>query len=337
MTKKKKIVLIVIAIFLAILIYVALSLKVFNHFPSKIDLKHRSGEFGATFSKKYCEELGLNWQETYLAILDDLKVRNLRLPAYWDEIEKEEGVYDFEDFDYMVDQATIRNSKIIVNLGRRQPRWPECHSPAWINKKSNEAAQLSLLKLIKETVLRYKDNSNVVNWQVENEAFLGTFGVCPPLDKNFLQQEVDLVKSLDSRPIIITASGEMSSWANEVELGDVFGTTMYRVVYNSWAGFIKYPFPAMFYHFKAHLAGVDPAESLIIELQTEPWVPQGKMIYLTREQIDKSMSVEQFKANLQYALNAQFGHVYVWGVEWWYWENLYGDSEYWNIGKTLFN
>jgi hypothetical protein len=337
MTKKKKIILIIATIFVALLVYAYLSLKVFNHFPSDINLKHRSGQFGATFSKKYCEELGLNWQETYLAILDDLKVRYLRLPAYWDEIEKDEGVYDFEDFDYMVDQASLRDAKLIINLGRRQPRWPECHSPAWINKKSTEEAQLSLLKLVKETVLRYKDNSHVTNWQVENEAFLGTFGVCPPLDKTFLTQEIDLVHSLDSRPVIITGSGEMSSWRNEISAGDIFGTTMYRVVYNSWAGYIRYFWPASFYNIKAYLAGTNPAKSLIIELQTEPWVPQGKMVYLTTDQINKSMSVDQFKANLQYAINAQFGQIYVWGVEWWYWENLYGNSEYWNIGKTLFN
>lgn len=335
--KKRKIGFILIVCLVALLIYIFLALKVFNNYPVKIDLKHRAGEFGVTFSKKYCEELGLNWQEAYVAILDDLKVRYLRLPAYWDEIEKEKGVYDFKDFDYMVDLASLREAKLIINLGRRQPRWPECHSPSWVNKESTEEARTSLLKVMKETVLRYKDNPNVINWQVENEAYLGTFGVCPAFDPIFLQQEVDLVRSLDSRPILITGSGEMSLWHNEKAMGDVFGTTMYRIVYNSWAGYVKYFFPQGFYHFKAQLAGIDPAETLIIELQTEPWVAQGKMIYLTEEQKNKTMSVPQFKANLQYAINEDFKQIYVWGVEWWYWEKLYGNSQYWEIGKTLFN
>ncbi len=335
--KKNRLWLITLAVFIALLIYFVLALKVFNNYPAKIDLKHRPGEFGVTFSKKYCEELALNWKETYLAILDDLKVRYLRLPAYWDEVEKEEGVYDFSDFDYMVNEASARDAKIIITLGRRQPRWPECHSPAWVNKKSTEAAQLSLLETIKITVLRYKDNPNVVNWQVENEAFLGTFGVCPEFDQNFLQQEVDLVRSLDSRPVIITGSGEMSMWRKEKAMGDVFGTTMYRVVYNSWAGYVKYFFPQGFYSLKAKLAGIDPAEALIIELQTEPWVAQGKMIYLTEKQKNITMSVAQFKANIQYAINEKFKQVYVWGVEWWYWEKLYGNPQYWEIGKTLFD
>ncbi len=337
MFNRKKMFLIIFAVIIALLIYIGLSLKVLNHFPSKIDLKNSSAEFGATFSKKFCEELGLNWKETYIAILDDLKVRNLRLPAYWDEIEKEEGVFDFKDFDYLVNEASKRQSNLIITLGRRQPRWPECHSPAWNNKNSQAKTQAAILKMIKVVVLRYKNYPSVVNWQVENEAFLGTFGVCPPLDRDFLQQEIDLVRSLDDRQIIITGSGEMSSWKNEVAAGDVFGTTMYRVVYNSWLGYVRYSFPVYFYQLKAKLAGADKKTTMIIELQTEPWVPEGKMIYLSEQQINRSMSVPQLKANLQYAINVDFNQIYVWGVEWWYWQKLYGNPEYWQVGKTIFN
>ena len=337
MSKRKKIILIIVSLLIALGIYIILAIKVLNHFPSKITLEHRPGEFGATFSKKFCEDLGLNWKETYIAILDDLKVRYLRLPAYWDEIEPGENSYDFADFDYMVDQASARDAKLIITVGRRQPRWPECHSPAWINNEDITIAQANLLSAIKTTVLRYKDNSHVVNWQVENEAFLGTFGVCPEFDKNFLDQEVALVRSLDSRPIIITGSGEMSSWKQEAATGDVFGTTMYRVVYNSWFGYVRYFFPSDFYRFKAWLAGIDTSKALIIELQTEPWVPQGNMTYLTTAQINRSMSVEQLKANLQYAINVNFKQTYVWGVEWWYWQKLYGNPQYWSIGKIIFN
>lgn len=338
MIKKTKIIIWIISLIVAaILIYVGLAIKVFNNYPAKIDLTHRSGEFGATFSKKFCDELKLDWKETYQAILDDLKIRYLRLPAYWDEIEETEDVYDFSDLDYMVNEASARDAKIIITVGRRQPRWPECHSPAWVNKKTEAESNEKLLKLIKEIILRYKDNKNITNWQVENEAFLSTFGVCPPLDKNLLQQEINLVKSLDSRPIIITGSGELSFWKNEAAAGDVFGTTMYRIVYNDIIGYIKYFFPSDYYRLKAKLAGIDPDQSLIIELQTEPWVDRGNMAYLTKSQINKSMSVNQFRANLQYAINVNFKQVYVWGVEWWYWQKLYGNPEYWEIGRTLFD
>ena len=337
MVKRKKIILIIAAVFTVILLYIVLSFKVLNHFPNKIDLKHRSGEFGATFSKKFCDELGLNWKDAYLSMLDDLKVRYIRLPAYWDEIEKTEGVYDFEDMDYMINEAGLRQASLIITLGRRQPRWPECHTPAWNNKNTPAQSEANILRMIKDVVLRYKDSSSVKEWQVENEAFLGTFGVCPPLDENFLNQEISLVKSLDSRLVIITGSGEMSSWKKEAAAGDIFGTTMYRVVYNNWFGYVRYFFPSYFYNLKAKMAGISSDELMIIELQTEPWVPQGKMIYLSERQINKSMSIDQLKANLQYAINVNPKQIYVWGVEWWYWQKLYGNPEYFEIGKLLFN
>lgn len=335
--KNKKKIIILLAAAIVIFIYAVLSIKVLNHFPNQIDLKHRSGEFGATFSKKFCDELGLDWKNTYIAVLDELKVRNLRLPVYWDEVEKTENVYDFSDLDYMINEASSRQTKMIITLGRRQPRWPECHSPAWNNKKTPIETNISILSMIKAVVVRYQNNPNIIAWQVENEAFLSSFGVCPSLDQNLLQQEVNLVKSLDNRPIIITGSGEMSSWKKEAAIGDIFGTTMYRVVYNSTLGYIRYSFPTYFYQLKARLAGIEANKAIIIELQTEPWVPRGNMIYLAENEINKSMSVEQFKANLQYAIDVNFKQIYVWGVEWWYWQKLYGNSEYFEIGKTLFN
>jgi hypothetical protein len=320
-----------------LIILFLLSVKVFNNYPTDINLKHESGEFGATFSKKFCEELGLNWQEVYAAVLDDLKIRDLRLPAYWDEIEHVEGVYDFSDLDYMVKEAGSREARIIITLGRRQPRWPECHSPAWNNKKTPEESEASILRIIEATVNRYKDNNHIVYWQIENEAFLDTFGVCPPLNRSFLESEIALVRSLDDRKIMITASGELSSWKNEGQLGDIFGTTMYRVVYDKMFGFVRYPIPASFYRLKANLANIDYDRAVIIELQTEPWVAKGKMNYLTQAEVDRSMSIEQFKANLQYAINVDFKQTYVWGVEWWYFQKLYGNPEYWNIAKILFD
>ncbi|PIW91498.1 MAG: hypothetical protein COZ90_00545, partial [Candidatus Nealsonbacteria bacterium CG_4_8_14_3_um_filter_37_36] len=43
--------------------------------------------WGVNFSQKHTENLGLNWRETYLALLDDLGVRNIKLITHWDLIE----------------------------------------------------------------------------------------------------------------------------------------------------------------------------------------------------------------------------------------------------------
>ncbi|MFA5155745.1 MAG: hypothetical protein WC453_04980 [Patescibacteria group bacterium] len=325
--------------YLALVAAVALAiylLKFSAPYPFQRDLRHQPDFFGVTFSTKFCDELGLDWRETYAAVLDELSAKYIRIPVYWDEIEPTEGNYDFSKYDYLINEGERRGAKFIISLGRRVPRWPECHSPAWINLKDQPAIQEDALAMIKAVVERYRDRASVEYWQVENEPFLGTFGVCPPLDQNFLQREFDLVKSLDQRPTIITGSGEMSSWKREAKIGDIFGSTLYRVVYNSWFGYVRFPLPMIYYKLKARLAGLAPERTMIMELQTEPWVPQGKMIYLTADQINKSMSIEQFKANLQYAINLDFRRAYAWGVEWWYWQKKYGNPEYWRIAAGLF-
>ena len=324
------------AVIVLILILAYYFLKIANYYPLSINLKHRPDFFGATFSTKFCDELGLDWKETYQAVLDQLQVRYIRIPVYWDEIEKEEGVYDFSKYDYLIAEGEKRGAHFIVSIGRRVPRWPECHSPAWLNRKTEIEARVATLETIKTIVNRYRDRASVEYWQVENEPFLSTFGVCPPLDASFLKQEFDLTRSLDKRPVIISGSGELSLWRREAKIGDIFGSTLYRVIYSPWFGYIKYPFPPVMYRLKAKLAGLTPDRVMTLELQAEPWVPEGKMIYLSKDEIDKSMSVKQFKANLQYAINLNFDRAYVWGVEWWYWQKKYGNPQYWEIANSLF-
>ena len=85
-----------------------------------------------------------------------------------------------------------------------------------------------------EVVERYKDSKAIAYWQVENEP-LFKFGLCPSWyyqNDDFLKKEVALVKSLDpSRKIIISDSGEQSTWFSAAKVGDIVGITMYRDVW----------------------------------------------------------------------------------------------------------
>lgn len=331
----KKIIIIKLVIFFIVLLFF-IFFKWLNYFPKNIDLNHNKDYFGITFSTKYCEELSLDYKEVYEEILTDLKVKNIRIPIYWDQIEKNENIFDYEIYDYLINEGEKYNVKFIISIGRRVPRWPECHSPHWLLTKSDEEVGLKTLKMIEDVVLRYKDRDSVEYWQIENEAFLSTFGVCPSLNEELLKDEFNLVEKLDDRKKIITSSGELKFWNNEAKIGDIFGTTVYRIVHNSWLGFVKYPFPEYFYKLKAKLAGINLDNMMVMELQTEPWVVNGSISQLSEEEINKSLSIDQFKANLQYSINMDLNRVYTWGVEWWYFEKKFGNPEYWEIARDLF-
>jgi len=324
---------ILVLICLVSIIYV---LKFANHYPVERDLSSQADSFGITFSTKFADELDLDWKETYDAIINELGVKYIRIPVYWDEIEATEDVYDFTKYDYIISEGSKHNIKFVISVGRRIPRWPECHSPSWLNQKREIAAKVLMLKTIRTIVERYRDEDSVEYWQVENEPFFDNFGVCPPLDQDFLKQEFNWVRSLDSRPVIITGSGEMSLWQREIKIGDIFGVSLYRVVYNSWFGYIRYPFSKSMYKLKAKLTGLPADKIMIMELQAEPWVPQGKMIHLSTDEINKTMSLRQFQANLQYAIDLNFSRTYTWGAEWWYWQKKYGNPGYWRIAEEIF-
>ena len=290
---------------------------------------------GVTFSPMYAKYLGLDFQKTYLSILDDLKVRHLRIPSYWSKIEKNQGKYDFSEVDFMVSEAEKRGAKIILVVGIKQPRWPECHIPDWAKELSVEKRQEKALEYIETTVKRYLDSTSIIAWQVENEPFVSWFGEsCDALDANFLQKEVEMVKKLDpDRPIIITDSGEWSLWVTASKYADTLGISVYRKAHNSKLGLVTYPLPSWYYTLKSKLIS---KKTIISELQAEPWSEKGIAETAIEDQI-KLFSPQDFKANQEYASKIGFGEVYFWGVEWWYYMAANGHPEYLRVAKTVFD
>ena len=295
--------------------------------------------WGVNFSQKHSQLLGLDWKENYLALLDDLGIKNLKIASYWDLIEEKEGEYSFEDLDWQIRTAEEKRAEILLVVGMKTPRWPECHIPDWARNLSEEKQQERILKLLNETVLRYQNSSSIWAWQVENEPFF-PFGTCPWQDKEFLRKEIALVKSLDvkKRPIIITDSGEWSFWIQSARLGDIIGTTMYKKVwFHQLKTYINYPFPPAFYFRRAQIIKkLFNKEVIVVELQAEPW--GQKLLYDSPlEEQKKSMNLEQFRKNINFAKKTGFDTFYLWGGEWWYWmKEKQNQPQIWEEAKKLF-
>ena len=58
--------------------------------------------WGANFSLKQATFLDLDPKEVYLAMLDDLRIRNLKISVHWDLMQPESNIYDFTDCNYTV-------------------------------------------------------------------------------------------------------------------------------------------------------------------------------------------------------------------------------------------
>ena len=121
-TKKFKILTSVLAIFLFFFVFS------FRKLPLEI-------RYGISFSKFHSDELKLDWKETYLAALDDLGVKKIRLSAHWPNTEPIDDKFNFSELDFQIAEAEKRGIEVIMAVGRRLPGWPECHVPDWVQKK----------------------------------------------------------------------------------------------------------------------------------------------------------------------------------------------------------
>ncbi|MFZ3032147.1 MAG: cellulase family glycosylhydrolase [Candidatus Moraniibacteriota bacterium] len=321
-----------------VLVLILLVLLLFGYFNLPGATPREDVSLGMTFSARYAEGLGLDARETYLALLDDMGVKKMRLPVYWDLVEKEKDVYDFSEVDWQIAEAGRRDADVILTVGLKVPRWPECHIPQWATE-SDAIRKQGILSFIEKTVERYKENQTVVKWQVENEPFL-PFGICPEFDVAFLEQEVALVKRLDTtRPVLLTDSGELSLWYGAAKRGDEFGTTLYRDIYSKKVGgYFTYPIGPNFFRFKAWIVRTFAQQNnlSVIELQAEPWA-SGWVASVPLEEQFLTMNEVKLRENVDYARRVGFHDIYLWGGEWWYWMKVkQGYPAIWETGKELF-
>ena len=301
--------------------------------------------YGTTFSHKYATELGLDWKETYIAILDDLGVKNLRLVAYWEDSEPNRDEYDFSIIKWQLDEAKKRDIPVILITGRKQVRYPECFEPTWWEEIKEEAARDSeVYEFVKQTVIELKDYENIAMWQVENEPFF-PFGDCAgDIKWSVLQNEISIVRELDDRPVLVQDSGEGGVWLPTYLSGDYLGVSMYRRIwYDFWGVFLgrsiyfQYPLAHWTYKIKADLVGVPYQKVIVTELQAEPWGP-GPNVALSKEEADKTMSRELFIDTLNYAQKSGFSDLYFWGSEWWYFQKqIHNEPFYWDTIKATLN
>jgi hypothetical protein len=296
--------------------------------------------YGMSFNTFYAEELGLDWQETYDAIIHELNVKHVRLAAHWPMIEPINDVYNFSELDYQLAEAEKNGVEVILAVGRRLPRWPECHVPRWVQSLPQAEQDAAQLQMVEQVVERYKDSPAVVTWQVENEPFLEVFAYehCGEHDVALLEEEIALVKSLDtSRPVLVTDSGNLGTWRGAYSRGDMFGTSVYVHFWNPELGQFRTVLPPWAYRVKDNLMNIVYGEkpTVLIELSAEPWLLEPIVDVPLDVQFTR-MNLEKFEDILEYAAQTHFEEQYLWGAERWYWLKLQDQPEMWNRGQKLF-
>lgn len=298
-------------------------------------------QLGVSFIPDYAQSLGLDPQTTMDA-LTSIGVKQFRLVSYWSDIEQTKGTYDFSQLDWQFKKAEAAHAKVMLGLGLRQPRWPECHIPDWAAAEPESQWQPQLESFISAVIQRYHNSPALEQYQLENEFFLKGFGTCTNFDRNRLVSEYKLVKRLDPHhPVVVGRSNNALGFPVGQPQPDEFSISVYKRV---WDGnfshrYLEYPQPAWFY---AYIAGVQKIfnhkDMMISELQAEAWPPNGQTITQTSlDEQNKSFSPQRFRDRIQYGKATGMRQIDLWGAEYWYYRlTVLHDPSIWNVAKQAF-
>ena len=292
--------------------------------------------FGITFSHTHLNYLKIPIDDA-LDFALEMGFSHLRLGSYWHAIEKSKGLYNFSVLEDLLNRCEKTKQKVIMNVGVKSPRWPEFYWPGYLKEKgfNNSEAKKRTLLFMEKLVKTLKNFSCITHWQVENEPLdpSGQENLVVPID--FLKEEVELVRKLDNRPIILTL------WANDLEsrqlfpkvssISDVIGLDLYyKQFMKSDKGRSFYEGPRTDDDYLREIVKTSPKEVIITELQAEPWEKDMKG-YLSKN--PGSISPKLLEGNLKKASSLGVKEILLWGFEYWYYQKSQGDNRYLKVIK----
>jgi hypothetical protein len=319
---------------------------------------------GTTFSRVQCAYLDMDPRKTYLDILD-MGFDLIRLGAYWSHIEKQEGVFDFSELDWQIEEAGKKKMPVVVTVGMKAPRWPEYFIPDWVLQKvhirygrdvsKNAYLRERTLGFIKAVVTRYKDNPAVKFWQVENEPLMHIGPEKCYIGRAFLEEEVRLVRDIDGgrRPVILTTATYPNRFLRVISnlftkhdyireclaICDIMAINVYSMVGHRSFGLDLYFIvnPGEFdLYFSKLVAMIKESGKIpwVTELQAEPWEP-GHLVYTGREEPrtgKRDETVRNFRALKEMGVDT----VLLWGSEYWlYRRDRFGDTRWVKTAREI--
>ena len=280
-------------------------------------------KFGITFSHPHLEYLKIPID---LAIDEAIqgKFSHIRLGVYWNRLQKSQDEYDFKELRIILQKFSKAKQKIIMTVGVKAPRWPEYYWPDFVEHKNLQHPQSKelILNFVSKTIQELKDFSCISHWQVENEPFDPSGPDNLAISEDLLSQEIQIIKKLDQRPIIITL------WGNDVlkrgffnkaaVLADIVGLDLY---YKQFVGQIFgqniYKGPSQSDRALQKLIQNSPKPVWITELQAEPWEKDERGYFSDNPQ---SISETQLKKNVERTSQLEVKEILMWGFEYWLWK-----------------
>lgn len=298
--------------------------------------------------------------ETLGEILSRTGANHVRLSVEWSEVERAPGEYDFTLLDALLRESKAHGTSVLLTVGIKAQRHPEYYVPAWLiemvdlegtrvltDRPEIRAPALAMVR----AVAQHAAGSPVIEaWGAENEPYVdssrGEFWSEWTIGRDFVQEVVAILRETDplQRPIMVNdaqTNATHQNWPTALEDGDILGTSMYpfRNVEFFGVHFVVNVFKlgplGANYASQARTATAQGKELWVTELQAEPW-SDGDMRLISPENPSPNLSPEKLLRNVEYGRRSGAARLYLWGAEWWLFQELeYGNSSWLDTARSM--
>lgn len=289
------------------------------------------------------------------SVLDQLfaetGLKAVRLSLQWDEIEPREGEFDFSVPDALIASAGRNNATVMLSVGMKAQRHPEYYIPEWATQGLTlaDGAVISDEPLLRQRALvmiatavgHYADSPVIDSWGAENEAYIASHRSDRwSLGRDYVAEVVRAIHENDprGRPVSINHAQHFvmdQRWRDALADSDILSQSMYpsrngRVLGVKVIANIMEIGPLMpNYAYQARLARGMGKQFWVTELQGEPWTEVDSRL-ITPESPSDNLSPAGLKANVRYARRTGAKRIYLWGAEWWLYQQALDDMSWLN-------
>jgi hypothetical protein len=287
--------------------------------------------------------------EVLRELIERTGIRLVRLSVQWDEVEPEEGRFDFSVIEAQLDAVRAAGATANVSIGMKAQRHPEFYIPAWALEgvELREWMDLSSVPVLRERALRMvatvaahlAGRPEIDSWTAENEGYIASHRAHHyHLGRAYVAEVAETIRRADpqGRPVAINHAQHYvydRRWRDALADADVLAQSMYPRRNGSVLGrpvvdIMQLGWLMPNYAYQAREARKAGKQFWVTELQAEPWT-DGDARLISPERPSRNLSPETMLKNVAYARRTGAERIYLWGAEWWlYQEHRFGDGRW---------
>ena len=298
----------------------------------------------------------IDWcASTLTTLLRESQAKYVRISVEWSEVEPAEGRYDFTLVDALLAAAARENAHVMLGVGVKAQRHPEFYLPQWLLDEvhlSNDevisddpTVHDRALQMVDAVVAHTAASPAVDSWQADNEPYIASSRAYSwTLSESFAAEEVSAIRAADPyrRPVSINQAQHFvfdRRWQDALAASDILGASLYPfrnyelLDHNFVVPILEIGPLAPNYAEQARDAHKDGKQFWITELQAEPWVDTDIRL-ISPENPSPNLPPANFRKNIDYARRSGADRVYLWGSEWWLYEQQkFGDSTWMDLAR----